>query len=485
MAGKLETYQSMRDFTKTKEPASDKPARRRTKKPRFVVQEHHATALHWDLRLEHEGVGVSWAVPKGLPLDPAAKGLAVHTEDHPLSYFTFEGDIPKGEYGGGHVSVWDKGTYDLLEWTDTKVKFRLHGGRVRGEYVLIRTGGRDGRQWLIRRLDPPPEPDWEPMPANVAPMLAVARTEPPRGKGWAFEFKWDGVRAITYVEGGRIRMVSRNMLDITPRYPELRDMGLMLGSTTVVLDGEVVAFDEAGRPSFERLQNRMHVTGEAKVRRLMKEVPIAYLVFDVLYLDGHSTVELPYTERRELLEGLELKGGCWDTPPYFLDEGKALVAASKAQQLEGVIAKKADSCYYPGKRSDCWLKIKNISRQEVVIGGWTYGEGNREGRIGSLLIGVYDESGGTLRYAGHVGTGFTAATLADLERRLGKLRRDESPFGTSVPRQHARNAVYVEPTLVCEVDFTEWTRTGVLRHPSYKGLREDKPATDVVREVAR
>jgi bifunctional non-homologous end joining protein LigD len=483
MAGKLSTYQRMRDFTKTKEPSGAEPPKRtRAKKPRFVVQEHHATALHWDLRLEHDGVGVSWAVPKGLPMDPAAKGLAVHTEDHPLSYFSFQGDIPKGEYGGGHVSIWDKGTYELLEWTDKKVKFRLHGKRVQGEYVLIQTGGRDGRQWLIRRLDPPPEPDWEPMPHNIAPMLAVAKAALPRGKGWAYEFKWDGVRAITYVEGGRLRMVSRNLLDITPRYPELRDLGLALGSTAVVLDGELVAFDDAGRPSFARLQNRMHVVGEAKVRRLVKEVPIAYLLFDVLYLDGHRTTELTYAERRELLEGLQLKGGCWDTPPYFVDDGKSILDASRTQQLEGVVAKKLDSKYYAGRRSDCWLKIKNVRRQEVVIGGWTPGEGNREGHIGSLLIGVHDDPGGRLLWSGNVGSGFTVKTLREMEALLNPLRRKASPFANTVSRIQAKNATYVEPELVCEVEFTDWTRDGRIRHPVYKGLRDDKPARDVVRE---
>lgn len=483
MAGKLSTYQRMRDFTKTKEPSGAEPPKRaRSKKPRFVIQEHHATALHWDLRLEHDGVGVSWAVPKGLPMDPKAKGLAVHTEDHPLSYFSFQGEIPKGEYGGGQVTVWDKGTYDLLEWTDTKVKFRLHGERVQGEYVLIRTGGRDGRQWLIRRLDPPPDPDWEPMPDNIAPMLAVGKTSPPHGKGWAYEFKWDGVRAITYIEGGRLRIVSRNLLDITPRYPELRDLGLALGSTAVVLDGEVVAFDDAGRPSFERLQNRMHVVGESRVRRLMKEVPIAYLVFDVLFLDGHSTINLPYADRRELLESLQLNGGCWSTPPCF-DDGKAIIAASKEQQLEGVIAKRLDGKYYPGRRSDCWLKIKNVRRQEVVIGGWTPGEGNRDGHIGSLLIGVYDEPGGRLLWSGNVGSGFTVKTLREIQDRLKPLVRKDSPFANTVSRIQAKNATYVEPELVCEVEFSDWTREGRIRHPSYKGLREDIPARDVVREV--
>jgi bifunctional non-homologous end joining protein LigD len=480
MAGKLETYNRKRDFTKTKEPAGTAAARKRTKKPRFVVQEHHATALHWDLRLEHDGVGVSWAVPKGLPLDPHAKGLAIHTEDHPLSYFSFKGEIPAGEYGGGQVTIWDKGTYDELEWTDSKVKFHLHGKRVDAEYVLFQTGGRDGRQWMIRRLDPAPA-DWEPMPENVAPMLAVGATAPPHGKGWGYEFKWDGVRAIAHIDGGRVHLVSRNNLDISMRYPELRELGLAVGSTRLVLDGEVVAFDELGRPNFGRLQSRMHVASESKIRTLMKEVPVAYLIFDLLYVDGRSTMSLPYFERRELLESLGLKGPHWDTPPYLADDAKSLIAASKAQQLEGVMAKKLDSPYYAGKRSDCWRKIKNIRRQEVVIGGWTAGEGNREGRIGSLLVGVYE--GDNLRYAGNVGTGFTEKTLREIEALMKPLIRKTSPFADPIPRAIAKTATYVEPELVCEVEFTEWTGTHRLRHPSYKGMRDDKPAGEVVREV--
>ena len=480
MAGKLDTYTAKRDFTQTSEPTASAPKRRSTK-PKFVIQEHHATALHWDLRLEHDGVGVSWAVPKGLPVDPAAKGLAVHTEDHPLSYFSFEGDIPRGEYGGGHVSIWDSGTYELLEeWSEDKVKFRLRGKRGVGEYVLFKTGGRDGRQWMIRKLDPPPQ-DWEPMPDTIAPMLAKTAGATPRGDGWAYEFKWDGVRAIAYIEGGRVRLMSRNTLDISARYPELRELGLAVGSTRLVLDGEVVAFGGDGRPDFGLLQSRMHVIGEGKVRRLMQEVPIAFLIFDVLYIDGASTMALPYTERRALLADLALKGPHWDTPEHYVDEGPAIIAASKAQQLEGVMAKRLDSTYLPGARSDAWRKIKNIRRQEVVIGGWTQGEGARVGQIGSLLVGVYDAAG-DFRYAGNVGTGFTASTLRELSATLKPLARKDSPFANAVPRLRAKNATYVDPQLVCEVEFTEWTGDAKLRHPAYKGIRDDKVATDVIRE---
>ena len=476
--GELTTYRRKRDFGRTPEPppAPAKPRGKRAKAPTFVVQEHHARALHWDFRLERDGVLVSWAVPKGLPLDPKTNHLAVMTEDHPLAYGTFEGEIPKGEYGGGQVILWDHGTYELEKWDDREVKFVLHGERVSGRYVLFRTRGKN---WMMHRMDAPPEPDWEPLPDTLAPMLATSGGGLPADDGWAFEFKWDGVRALVFVDGGRARAVSRNLLDITASYPELADMAESLGARQVVLDGELVVFDETGRSDFGLLQQRMKLTGAA-VRRMAATVPVVFLAFDVLHLDGHSTIDLPYTERRALLEALDLNGPSWQVPPYFPDEGAAVQQASLAKGFEGIMAKRLDSTYRPGKRSEAWRKVKNIRRQELVVGGWTKGEGMRAGHIGSLLVGYYDA--GSFRYAGHVGTGFTQATLRDLAKDLKRLERDDSPFDTAVPRAHAAKATWVQPELVCEVEFTEWTRDGKLRHPSYKGLRFDKPARDVVRE---
>jgi bifunctional non-homologous end joining protein LigD len=257
-------------------------------------------------------------------------------------------------------------------------------------------------------------------------------------------------------------------------------MAEALGSREVVLDGELVAFDEQGRPSFGTLQSRMHVTDAASVRRLAASTPVTYLVFDVLHLDGRSLLGFPYTERRELLESLELSGPSWQTPPWFPGGGDAVLAASKEQGLEGVIAKRLDSRYYAGKRSDCWLKVKNLRTQEVVIGGWKPGEGRRKGAIGSLLLGVPGDDG--LDYVGHVGTGFSDKMLRDLEQDLAPLARDDPPFATTVPRQHAKDARWVEPTLVGEVVFGEWTREGRLRHPVWRGLRPDKDPTEVTRE---
>jgi bifunctional non-homologous end joining protein LigD len=467
----------MRDKKATPEPFGATKRRPRAKAPRFVIQEHHATALHWDFRLEHEGVLVSWAVPKGPPVDPRTNHLAVHTEDHPLDYYDFEGEIPKGQYGGGKVILWDQGTYELEEWTDKKVKVVLHGRRVTGEYVLFQT---NGKNWMMHRVDPPADPDYEPMPENVVPMLASTGTAlPEKPEEWAYEFKWDGVRAICYVDGGRVTAQSRNLLDITASYPELVEMGKAIGSTRLVLDGELVVFDENGRSDFGLLQQRMKLTGEA-VKRAAKTYPVVYLVFDVLYAEGRDVTRLPYTERRAILERLDLNGPSWQTPPYFPGEGAAVRAASIERGFEGIMAKRLDSCYYPGKRTDAWRKVKNIRRQELVVGGWTKGEGARAGHLGSLLVGYYD--GDELRYAGHVGTGFTSKTLVDLEKTLKPLARKDSPFADKVPTAYAKKSTYVEPELVAEVEFTEWTRDGKLRHPSYKGLRYDKSARDVVRE---
>ena len=312
---------------------------------------------------------------------------------------------------------------------------------------------------------------------RFAPMLATTGSLPRDDAAWAYEIKWDGVRAITYVEGGSMRVESRNLIDITPRYPELGGLPEALGGRGTILDGEVVTFDESGRPSFGLLQHRMHVAGAAEVRRRMAEHPVVYMIFDLLWLDGEATWPRTYAERRGLLAGLALDGPWWQAPTHHVGDGAALREASRERGLEGIVAKRLDAPYEPGRRSRRWLKIKNVARQEVVIGGWLPGEGGRAGRLGALLIGVNDESG--LRFAGKVGTGFTDRTLADLGHRLHELARPASPFSTPVPWRQAR---FVEPVLVCEVEFTEWTANGTLRHPSYKGLRDDKAPSEVVRE---
>jgi len=488
VADRLEDYRGKRDTQATPEPAGAPPSGpAETPGDRFVVQEHHATRLHWDLRLEHDGVAVSWAIPNGLPEDPKDNRLAVHTEDHPLEYLDFEGDIPQGSYGAGSMRIWDRGTYERHKFDDEKVEVTFHGERLRGRYGLFvlkrKKGEPPGRDWLIHRMDPPSDPTRRPMPAQVKPMLARAGALPPddgprsgggaagpRAAGWAYEIKWDGVRALAYSEPGQIRFESRNGNDISVSYPELKAMNRALSSHRAILDGEIVAFDEAGRPSFSRLQSRMHVASESAARRRAKEAAVNYVAFDLLWLDGHSLLDEPYERRRALLKELGIDGPSWRTPDHVVGSGAAVLEATVQNGLEGVVAKRLDSCYEPGRRSPCWVKIKNVRREDVVVGGWVPGTGKRTDRIGALLVGV--EEDGALRYAGKVGTGFTEAELDRLARLLDK--RDDSPFadGELLP---PKNAVFAHPTRVAEVEFTAWTKDGLMRHPSYKGLRLEAP----------
>ncbi|GDY28549.1 non-homologous end-joining DNA ligase [Gandjariella thermophila] len=471
----LGEYRRRRDRRRTPEPVPEGPPPPVGDDDRFVVHEHHARRLHWDVRLERGGVLVSWAVPKGLPTQPGMVRLAVHTEDHPLEYATFEGEIPRGEYGAGLMRIWDAGRYETKLWTDDKVEITLHGQRVQGRYVFLRRQ----ENWLVRRLDPAPRPDWQPMPEELAPMLATAGTLPPvaEDEQWGYEFKWDGVRTLLWSSGGRIRLASRTGADVTASYPELRGVGEQLGGTEALLDGEIVAL-AGGRPSFTALQRRMHVADAAQARRLSARTPVTYLAFDLLHLDGRSLLRLPYRQRRRLLEELELRGRYWQTPRHYAGGGAEVLAASREQGLEGVVAKRLDSTYQPGRRSRDWLKVAQVTTQEVVIGGWRPGTGRREGVLGSLLLGVPGGDGG-LRYVGSVGTGFSDTDLEVLTRQLSGLARRTSPFATPVPADRARGARWVRPALVGEVVFREWTGDGRLRMPSWRGLRVDKRPEDV------
>jgi bifunctional non-homologous end joining protein LigD len=473
----LQEYRRKRDFDETPEPSGDEPAPAAEDAPRFVVHEHHATRLHWDLRLEHDGALASFAIPNGIPQDPAHNRKAVHTEDHPLKYLDFEATIPAGNYGAGQMTIWDSGTYVCEKWRKDEIMVVFSGERLTGKYVLFHAG-KDPKDWMIHRMDPPVDETAEEMPDAIEPMLAKPGTLPGRPEDWAFEVKWDGVRAMIHSRPGRLHLFSRAGNDITPAYPELRAINPQLSSHEAILDGEIVAFDDDGHPSFQALQSRMHARG-AHVKRLAEERPVTLMVFDVLWLDGHSLVDLPWTERRERLEALGLEGPHWQTPPAYPGQGEGLLAATAEQGLVGVIAKRADAVYRPGRRSDAWLKIKNEQRQEFVVGGWVPGKGGRAGVLGSLQLGVYDADG-ELRYAGGVGTGFDQATLKDLTAKLERLERRTSPFSGRQPPKGAR---FATPSLVCEVRFAEWTSDASIRHGAYQGLRDDKDAKDVVREV--
>jgi bifunctional non-homologous end joining protein LigD len=483
-AAQLKDYRAKRDLANTPEP--DDEGHAITGEARFVIHEHSATRLHWDLRLERDGVLASWAIPKGLPEEPKDNRLAVWTEDHPIEYLDFHGEIPSGQYGAGTMSIWDRGTYEAIKWEPRKIEVALHGERVNARYALFPISNQDRSQssrpkeWMIHRMDPPADATREPTPEHVKPMLARAGPLPRDEHAWAYEIKWDGVRAIAYSTPGELRLESRNLKAITGQYPELARLNRALSSHEAILDGEIVSFDERGLPSFAALQRRMHIGSSAQAKRLAKDAPVTYMIFDLLWLDGHSLMALPYSERRERLSALQLNGASWQTPDHLTGKAEDVLAATAAQKLEGVVAKRLDAPYQPGARNGSWLKIKNFGRQELVIGGWLPGEGRRRERIGALLLGVYDDDDGKFRYAGRVGTGFSDAELDELAKLLAPLQREHSPFEAG--ERPPRGAIFVEPELVAEVEFSEWTGAGILRHPSYKGLREDKDAREVVRE---
>ncbi len=444
---------------------------------RFVIQEHDAARLHWDLRLEHEGVLASWALPRYIPGSPGDNRIAIRTEDHPLEYLDFEGEIPPGEYGAGAMRIHDAGAFEVLKWDARKVEVDLHGERIRGRYALFAlapAGEPAGKDWMVHRMDPAVDPDAEPMPAIVAPMLARAGGLP-EGAGWAFEVKWDGVRALVRSEPGRMTLHARSGGDITARYPEIARMNRALHEHSALLDGEVVAFDAQGRPSFQALQRRMHLENESRVRRLAAEVPVTFVAFDLLWLDGRSLMALPYTARSEQLHALLLDGDHWQAPEPH-EDGAALLAAAERLGLEGVVAKRRDAPYAPGRRSAAWTKVKLRRSADLVIGGWVEGAGGRAGRIGALLVG--EPSGdGRLRYAGRVGTGFSDRALDDLATRLEPLSCERSPFepaarGAGPPR----GGHWLLPQLTAGVGFTERSEDGMLRHPVWLGLRDDGSA---------
>ncbi len=550
---RLHIYRSKRDAAITSEPVpAESPVDREGNS--FVIQEHHASRLHWDFRLEHAGVLVSWALPKGVPTDTKGNHLAVQTEDHPLEYGSFEGSIPAGEYGAGEVTIWDAGTYELEKWRKDEVIARLTGrpdGGLGGtvKIALIRTsagpGGEDGgdensgtipkSSWLIHRMkdtgahaehrsdgddgttsrskaggdhaggastkasastaerdastsadsgsdDAAPNAPAS-SPGTYKPMLATAgtRTDLRSSKEWSLEMKWDGIRAIVTVDDGAVTITSRNGHDITKRYPELLDAAEGVHATSAVLDGEIVALDGSGVPSFGLLQQRMNLDKAAEIERASTKIPATLMLFDVLEVNGVSIVDQPYRERHDLLERLiaDDQRGRVRVPPAFDGQIDDAIETSRRLKLEGVVAKIVDSRYDPGRRSDDWVKLKHQKTQEVVVGGWRPGNGGRSGQIGSLLVGIPGEDG--LTYVGRVGTGFSQADLATIGKRLDALERKTSPF-IEVPSDVRRDAHWVTPKVVGEVTFGDWTDSGHLRHPSWRGVRVDKTPEDVVRE---
>jgi bifunctional non-homologous end joining protein LigD len=510
----LATYRKKRNFGRTAEPRGGKAEGAAL---RFVVQKHAARRLHYDFRLQVGNVLKSWAVPKGPSLDPADRRLAVMVEDHPLDYRTFEGVIPEGNYGAGSVIVWDEGTYTVPDVTGRKateaamsaglaagrVHVVLNGRKLRGEFALVRMNRGDGKNWLLlKRTDDaaakvdvtangasvktgrtladvgapkrsrrqkvavPAAAPKAPLPHAVRPMLATPMAEQFDRPGWLFEIKWDGYRAIAEIQSGKVKVYSRNHNSFDKRFAPVVEALANLGHDAV-LDGEVVVVDAAGRSSFQLLQN-YQTTGQGN---------LVYYVFDLLHLDGRDLRPLPLVERKKVLAGL-IK----DMPRVLVSEhveggGIALFRAAAQRGLEGIIAKDGASPYREGRRGGEWLKIKTLARQEAVIGGFTAPRGRRTG-LGALLLGVYD--GDDLVYIGHTGGGLNDVELRDLRVRLEPLIRPTCPF-LRKPKPNAP-VRWVEPDLVCEVSFKEWTDDGVMRQPIFVGLRDDKPARKVRRE---
>lgn len=441
---------------------------------RFVIQQHHATRLHHDVRLEMVNgdlpVLVSWAVPKGLPLRRGERHLAIHVEDHPIGYATFSGSIPSGDYGGGEVRIFDHGTYALVDRTDERLTVELSGERLAGVWHLVHTGPKDGKdQWLaIMSEDRRPAAEERP---SSDPMLATLAARAFDDPAWGFEPKWDGIRAIATC-GEQTHLVSRNQRDVTVAYPELHGLHDRLVAIDAMLDGEIVALAD-GVPSFERLQQRMHLRDDRQVRQAAVRIPVVYMVFDVLYLDGRDVTGRSLRERRRLLEEIVVPSEQVQVSPLTEGAGVALYRAAAAHGLEGIVAKRLSSLYRPGVRSREWLKVKVVFDADVVIVGWTEGEGQRASTFGALVMAVYE--GGALRFAGNVGTGFDDPALDDALDRLRAVETAEPPFPGDVVRSRPelRRAHWATPSLVATVQHRGVTAAGRLRAPSFRGFRDD------------
>jgi bifunctional non-homologous end joining protein LigD len=468
---KLAEYERKRRFDVTPEPP---PEVRPGNDELFVIQKHDATRLHYDLRLEHDGVLASWAVPRGLPTDPDDKRLAVHTEDHPIEYGDFEGWIPEGQYGAGEVRIFDRGRYEALEWKDDKVTFRVEGRRHRGEYHLVKTR----TDWLVF-LSKRSAAEQAESPPMLAPMLAEGGHRAFDDPDWRFEPKLDGIRTLAYVATDGTRLVSRTGRDQTDIYPELDNLARFVNALNAVIDGEIVASDEGGRPSFERLQQRMNLTAPKDVERARRQVPVVLFAFDLLWLDGHDLTREPLEERRRLLEEVVTVTGPMALTFVVDGEGTSFFESAKELGFEGIVGKRLGTPYVPGRRTKDWRKIKATNQQDCLILGWTPGTGSRGATFGALLLGAYRD--GELMWIGQVGTGFTDGVLGDLVKRLTALEQAEPPIADH-DLAAVKGARWVRPELVCEVEYLEMTRVGKLRAPSFKGLRPDKAPADCVLE---
>jgi len=463
VSDRLRDYRAKRDFDHTPEPRED-PDAGGDGAQRFVIQRHAARSLHYDLRLEIDGTLASWAVPKGLPLRSGVRRLAVRTEDHPLAYLDFAGTIPAGQYGAGRMTVWDRGVYRPILVSDREIKVHLSGDVLDGEYHLVRTGDREGREeWLVLRSAAAGAGPEDPRPRfrTLRPMLAQAVDEPFDDPDWAFEIKWDGYRCLAMVDSDGTELRSRSGRDITASYPRLGDLRRAVDVQEAVLDGEIVVLDDAGRSVFQDLQS-----GRGQV---------TLVVFDLLHVDGTWIMDRPWSERRERLRAVL---GDEPTAPLLLSDevagrGRDLFEAVRGHEGEGIVAKRTSSRYDPGGRTRDWRKIKVRREIEATICGYLPGEGSRRSTFGALVL-AEDPGDGTHRYIGRVGSGFGDAAAREIRGRLDRMRADAAPFDD--PPAELRDAVWVTPTLTCRVTHGDRTSDGILRHPVFHGLVEHEPS---------
>jgi bifunctional non-homologous end joining protein LigD len=500
----LEEYRRKRVFSKTPEPP-DKPSREDGN--RFFIQRHSARRLHYDLRLEMDGVLKSWALPHGPTLDPAIKRLAVHVEDHPFAYGSFEGTIPSGNYGAGIVTLWDRGTYEWLGpktpaqmWESGDLKLRFHGHKIVGEFALVRTNRANGKDWLlIKKKDFAVREGWDPeadtrsvlqgpgeisstegavkaeMPTSLEPMLATLGNAVPSGSDWLYEVKWDGYRALCFIEGGKVRMVSRRGTKLDKQFaPVAQALAQSVRADTAIIDGEVVALDDNGNPSFQHLQN---LTGFGTKPALKGMAPpnLNFFAFDLLYLNGYDLRKAALIDRRQLLMSILLPSEIVRYSEHFIGKGDELLQAVRAKGLEGIIAKQAQS-RYESKRSGSWIKIKVTTQQDFIVCGYILGE--RE-PFGSLVLGYNKNK--KLAYAGNVGSGFTQQSLKGVFEKVKPLIT-KKPVLSDVPKEIGE-VTWVKPELICAVKFTSWTKDDRLRAPVFLGMRTEVEPEEVVRET--
>lgn len=514
----LEEYRKKRQFNRTPEPSGAETVAQTENV--FVVQKHAATRLHYDFRLAIDRTLKSWAVPKGPSLNPNDKRLAVQTEDHPLDYANFEGNIPKGSYGAGEVMVWDRGTFQVEGKDDAlkqvqrgEIKFSLNGEKLRGSFVLVKLkNSQKGNEWLmIKHKDAAADPNWNidehdgsvltgrvleeikaeeapkreraplhvselegtrkaAMPTRLGPMLATPSDHPFSGANWLFEIKWDGVRALAWIETGKLTLRARSGSDITAQYPELHELPAAFSGQQGILDGEIAVLDSRGRSDFEKLQERMHVRNPSQ--KLIAQYPVVYFAFDLLYCDGYDLRLVPLLQRKQLLQRLLHNSDQIRYSDHQLEKGKELFELAKQNELEGIIAKRIDSRYV-SERSANWLKLKTSKTLDAVVGGWTAPRGAGM-PLGSLLLGLYD--GCKLQFIGHAGSGFNAQTHEEVAEKLKELETSKCPFAI-VPETNEK-ATWVKAELVVRVRFSGWTQEGRLRHPVFMGLRDDKKAEE-------